>query len=126
MPNTITLTGFTELLYQARDMVAAEPCAFVDSVLINSGSEGVSQNGTVQSFRTAAPTLNTSYTPAMTLPSGDDQTITVETMTIGQVANVRIPFTGETWKQIENTAGREAVRNDLFAQAMRKIRNAIE
>ncbi len=126
MANTLTLTGFTELLYQARDIVAAEPCAFIDSVMVNSGSEGVSINGTVQSFRTAQPTLNTSYTPAMSLPAGDDQTITVETMTIGQVANVKIPFVGETWRQIENTAGREAVKNDMFAQAFRKIRNAVE
>ncbi len=126
MANTLTLTGFTELIYQARDIVAAEPCAFIDSVLVNSGSEGVSLQGTVQSFRTAQPTLNTSYTPAMTLPDGDDQTITVETMTIGQVANVKIPFKGEVWKQIENTAGREAVKNDMFAQAFRKIRNAVE
>lgn len=126
MANTLTLTGFTELLYQARDQVAAEPCAFLDSVMVNSGSEGVSINGTVQSFRTAQPTLNTSYTPAMSLPAGDDQTLTVDTLTIGQVANVKIPFVGETWKQIENTAGRDAVRNDMFAQAFRKIRNTIE
>lgn len=126
MANTITLTGFTELLYSARDMVAAEPCALVDSVLINSGDEGVSINGTVQSFRTAQPTLNTSYTPSMTLPDGDDQTVTVDTMTISQVARVNIPFKGETWKQIENTAGREAVKNDMFAQAIRKLRNTIE
>jgi hypothetical protein len=126
MANTLTLTGFTELLYQARDIVAAEPCAFLNSVLVNSGSEGVSLQGTVQSFRTAQPTLNTSYTPSMTLPDGDDQTITVDTLTIGQVANVKIPFKGEVWKQIENTAGREAVKNDMFAQAFRKIRNTVE
>lgn len=126
MANTLTLTGFTELLFAARDQVAAEPCAFLNSVVVNSGWEGVSQNGTVSSFRTAQPTLNTSYTPAMSLPAGDDQTITMDTVTIGQVANVKIPFVGETWKQIENTAGREAVKNDMFAQALRKIRNTIE
>lgn len=126
MANTLTLTGFTELLYEARDIVANEPCALVDSVMVNSGSEGVSINGTVQSFRTASPTLNTSHTPAMTVPDGDDQTLTVETLTIDQVARVSIPFKGEVWKQIENTAGREAVRDALFAQAIRKMRNAIE
>ena len=127
MANTITLTGFTELLFQAKDIVASEPCAFVNSVMVNSdGSERVSLGGTVSSFRTAQPTLNTSYTPAMTVPDGDDQTITQDTVTIGQVANVRIPFKGETMRQIENTAGREAVKNDLFAQAFRKIRNTIE
>lgn len=126
MANTLTLIGFTELLFAARDQVAAEPCAFLNSVVVNSGWEGVSINGTVSSFRTAQPTLNASYTPAMSLPAGDDQTITMDTVQIAQVANVKIPFVGETWKQIENTAGREAVKNDMFAQAFRKIRNTIE
>jgi len=127
MANNITLTGFTELLYQARDMVAAEPCGFVNSVMVNKdGVERVSLGGTVQSFRTPVPTLNTSFTPAMTIPDGDDQTLTVDTMTIGQVANVKIPFKGEIVRQLENTAGREAVVNDMFAQAFRKIRNTIE
>jgi len=127
MANTITLTGFTELIYEARDIVASEPCAFANSVMVNSdGIQRVSLGGTVSSFKTAQPTLNTSYTPAMTVPDGDDQTITQDTVTIGQVANVRIPFKGETWRQIENTSGRDAVRNDLFAQAFRKIRNTIE
>lgn len=122
----ITLTGFTELLYQARDIVAAEPCALTNSVMVNSGSEGVSLGGTVQSFATSQPTLNASYTPAMTIPEGDDSTETVLTMTIGQVANVKIPLKGETMKQLENTVGREAFMNDKIAQSFRKIRNAIE
>lgn len=127
MANTITLTGLTELLYKARDIVAAEPCAFANSVLVNSdGIERVSLGGTVNSYVTGAPTLNTSYTPSMTIPSGDDQTINTLTMTIGQVANVKIPFKGETVLQLENTAGREKVTNDLLAQAMRTIRNTIE
>ena len=50
MANTQTLTGFTELIYQARDIVAREPVGFATSVLVNSGSEGVSLNGTVKSF----------------------------------------------------------------------------
>lgn len=127
MANTITLTGFTELLYKAKDIVASEPVGFCNSVMVNSdGTERVSLGGTVQSFRTPVPTLNTSYTPAMTIPDGDDQTLTVDTMTIGQVANVKIPFKGEIVRQLENTAGREAVVNDMFAQAFRKIRNTIE
>jgi hypothetical protein len=127
MANNITLTGFTELLYEARDIVAAEPCALANSVMINSnGIERVSLNGTVKSYRTSKPTLNTSYTPAMTPPDGDDQTITTDTLTIGQVANVKIPFKGEVMRQLENTSGRKAVVDDMFAQAFRTIRNAIE
>lgn len=126
MANTLTLTGLTELIYNARDQVANEPTGFVQSVLVNTGSEGVSIGGTVKSHVTGAPTLNTSYTPAMTPPNADDQTITVEELTIGQAARVNIPMVGEVWKQIGNTSGTEAVQRDLIAQAIRSMRNAIE
>jgi hypothetical protein len=127
MANTLTLTNFTEVIYAARDIVAGEPVGFSNSVMLNSnGIERVSLGGTVKSFRTAQPTLNTSFTPAMTIPDGDDQTLYTDDLTVTQVANVRIPFKGETVRQLENTAGFNAVRDDLFAQAFRKIRNTIE
>lgn len=126
MANSLTLTSLTENIFRAKDRVARELVGFIPSVLINSGSEGVSINGTVRSFVTAAPTLNTSYTPAMTIPSADDQTITAETMTIGQVANVRIPLRGEDLRQLDNTAGGQRVIDDMIAQALRKVVNTIE
>lgn len=123
----ITLDGLTKIIHEARDIVANEPTGFVNGVMLNSnGIERVSLGGTVKSFRTAQPTLNTSYTPAMTPPAGDAQTITTDDLTVGQVANVKIELKGETFRQIENTAGRENVKNALFAQAFRTIRNAIE
>ena len=125
MANTLTVTSLLENIYRAKDQVAAEPTGFIQSVMVNSGSEGVSLGGTVLSHTTAAPTLNSTYTPSMTLPDGDDQTVSTASMTIGQVANVRIPFKGETLKQIMSTAGQKVV-DDMFAQAIRKIRNAIE
>lgn len=126
MANTITISALTENIFKARDIVAREMVGFIPSVTINSGSEGVSIGGTVNSHVTAQPTLNTSITPAMTIPAGDDQTITTKTLTIGQTANVRIPLNGETFKQIANTSGSQAVLTDLFAQAIRKIVNTIE
>lgn len=127
MANTITLTGLTEILYKSRDIVAAEPSAFLNSILMNSdGIERVSLGGTVSSFTTAQPTLNTSYAPSMTVPSGDDQTITAATMTVGQVANVKIPLKGEIVRQLQNTAGYESVFSNMLTQAFRTIRNAIE
>ena len=125
MANSQTLTGFTELIYQARDIVCREPVGFTTSVIVNSGSEGVSLNGTVKSFVAGEPTLNTDHTPAMTVPAGDDMTSTVEEMTIGQVARVNIPLKGETLRQLDNTAGQKVI-DDMFAQAIRKIVNAIE
>jgi len=126
MANTQTLTGFTELIYEARDIVLREPVGFASSVLVNAGSEGVSLNGTVKSFVAGQPTLNTDHTPAMTVPAGDDMTSTVEEMTIGQVARVNIPLKGETVRQLDSTVGRENFVKNTLAQGIRQIVNAIE
>lgn len=126
MPNDLTLTGYTELIYEARDIVCREPVGFADSVLINSGSEGVSINGTVKSFVAGEPTLNTTHSPAMTVPAADDISSTVEEMTIGQVARVSIPLKGETVRQLNNTVGRQNFVNNILAQSIRKLVNAIE
>lgn len=125
MPNTLTISSLAENIFRARDIVAREPTGFVQSMVINSDSAGVSINGTVTSHRTSQPTLNTSYTPSMTPPDGDDQTVTADTVTIGQVANVRIPLKGEDVRKLDNTAGQRVI-DDMFAQAIRKIVNAIE
>lgn len=121
-----TLTSLAADIYNARDMVAREATGAINSVLINTGSEVAAFGDTVRSFVTAAPTLNTSYTPAMTIPNSDDQTVTSLTCTIDQVANVKIGLTGEEIRHLDNGAGAERVRVDMFAQAFRKITNTIE
>tara|TARA_R110000868_G_scaffold177691_10_gene416718 strand:- start:701 stop:1864 length:1164 start_codon:yes stop_codon:yes gene_type:complete len=126
MANTLTISAFAENLYSARDIVARELTGFIPSVLINSAEDGVSINGTVTSVVTAQPTLNTTATPAMTIPDGDDQTMTALTTSIAQVANVRIPMVGEVWKKLNNTAGSKIALDYLLAQGLRVIVNAIE
>ena len=126
MANELTLTSFAENIFRARDTVSRELIGFIPSVLINSESDGVSINGTINSLTTAAPTLNTSYTPAMTIPAGDDQTIGNVTMTIGQVANVRVPLRGEDVKKLDNVGQYQGVLDNMFAQAFRRIGNTIE
>ena len=121
----LTVSSLLENIFRAKDRVSREITGFIPSVTINSSDVGISTGGTVTSHYAPAPTLNTSVTPAMTIPEGDNQTITVDTMTVGQVANVQIPITGEVWRQIDNTAG-QALLDDMFAQAIRKIVNAIE
>lgn len=126
MANNLTLTSFAENIFRARDQVAREPQGFLGAVTVNSDSDGVSINGTVNSLRTSAPTLNTSYTPSMTVPSGDSQTIANDTMTIGQVANVQIPLLGEEVKKLQNVGAYQQIIDDMFAQAFRVISNQIE
>lgn len=120
------LTDLAADIYKAADIVGREQVGFIPSVTINAGSEGAAFGDTVRAAFTREPTLNTSYSPAMTIPEGDDQTVDNKTMTIDQVANVQIPWTGEDIKHLNNGAGFETVYGDQIAQAMRKITNAIE
>ena len=86
-----TLTNLAADIYRAADIVGREAVGFIPSVTINAGSEAAAQGDTVRSHFTRAATVNTSATPAMTIPEGDDQTIDNKTMTISQIASVRIP-----------------------------------
>lgn len=126
MANDISLTGLTEILYQARDQVCKEPAAFAQGVMVNGGSEGVSAGGTVTSLRTTEPTLETSYTPAMTPPDAADITTSTETLTLGSYAGASIPLKGEQFAQLANTVGAEQALNQLYKQAIRKMVNSIE
>jgi hypothetical protein len=126
MANDISLTGLTETLYQARDIVAQEPTGFIQGVIVNGGSEGVSAGGTVTSMRTTEPTLETSYTPAMTPPDAADITTAVETLSLSLYAGASIPLKGEQWLQLVNTVGAEAALTTLYAQGIRKMVNQIE
>ena len=124
MPNV--LTSLAADIYKAADIVGRELVGAIPSVTINAGTERAAFGDTVRAHATRPPTLNTSYTPSMTLPEGDDQTIDNRTMTIDKVANVKIPWTGEDIKHVANGAGFETIYGDQIAQAMRKITNAIE
>lgn len=126
MSNDISMTGLTELLYRARDQVCREPSGFVQGVMPNSDSTGVSIGGTVTSLRTTEPTLITSYTPAMTPPDAADITTSTESLTIDSVAGAAIPLKGETFLKLQNTVGTQEALNRLFQQAIRKIVNTIE
>lgn len=123
--NDISISSLTEIVYAARDQVAREPTGFIQGCMINATAEGVSTGGTISSIRTTQPTINSSYTPAMTVPSATDISTTVESLTLSQTANVQIPLKGETVKQILNTAGRAAFTN-IIAQGIRGMVNRIE
>ena len=120
------LTDLAADIYKAADIVGREQVGLIPSVLINAGGELAAFGDTVRSAFTRQPTLNTTYTPSMTIPEGDDQTVDNKTMTIDKVANVQIPWTGEDIKSVNNGAGYETIYGDQIAQAMRRITNAIE
>jgi len=113
-------------IYKAADIVGRELVGVIPSMTINAGTERAAFGDTVRSAFTRAAQVNDSYTPAMTIPEGNDQTVDNKTTTIDKVANVQIPYTGEDIKHLNNGAGYETVYGDQIAQAMRGITNTIE
>lgn len=120
------LTNLAADIYTAADRVGRELVGFIPSVTVNAGSERVAKDGTVRSAFTRAQTVNTSFSPAMTIPEGTDQTVDNKTMTIDSFASIQIPYTGEDIKALNNGAGYETVYGDQIQQAFRSISNKIE
>jgi hypothetical protein len=119
------LTALAADIYKAADIVGRELVGIIPSCIVNGGSERVGLNGVVRSHFTRVATVGT-ITPSMTIPEGTDQTVDNKTLTIDQTASVKIPWTGEDIKNVNNGAGFETVYGDQIAQAMRSIANQIE
>ena len=119
------LTSLAADIYKAADTVGREQVGFIPSITINGGSEAVALNDTVRSFFTRTPAVGT-ITPSMTIPEGTDQTIDNKTLTIDQTASVKIPWTGEDIKHVNNGSGYSTIYGDQIAQAIRAIINQIE
>jgi len=113
-------------IYKAADIVGRELVGVIPSMTINAGTERAAFGGVVRSSFTRATTVNEAYTPSMTVPEGDDQTVDNKTATIDKVANVKIPYTGEDIRKLNNGVGYETVYGDQIAQAMRGMTNKIE
>jgi len=120
------LTDLAADIYKAADIVGRELVGVIPSMTINAGTERAAFGDTVRSAFTRAATVNDAYTPSMTIPQGDDQTVDNKTTTIDKVANVKIPYTGEDILHLNNGVGYETVYGDQIAQAMRGITNTIE
>lgn len=120
------LTDLAADIYKAADIVGREAVGFIPAVTINAGAEQAAQGDTVRSHFTREATVNASATPSMTIPEGDDQTVDTKTMALSQIASVRIPWTGEDMKHVNNGSGFETIYGDQIRQAMRGIVNTIE
>jgi len=114
-------------IYKAADVVGRELVGLIPSVTINGDSSTKAAKGdAVRSHFTRTPTVNSTFSPAMTIPEGTDQTVDTKTLTIDQYASVQIPWTGEDIKHVNNGSGFETVYGDQIQQAIRAIVNTIE
>ena len=120
------LTDLAADIYTAADTVGRELVGFIPSVTTNTdATKRVAQGDTIRSHFTRTATVGT-VTPAMTIPEGDDQTVDNKTLTLNSTASVKIPWTGEDMKHVNNGSGFETIYGDQIAQAMRAIVNQIE
>ena len=119
------LTSLAADIYVAADMVGRELTGIIPSVTINGGSERAALNDTVRSHFTRTATVTT-ITPSMTIPEGDDQTVDNKTLTLDTTAAVKIPWTGEDIKHVNNGSGFQTIYGDQIKQAFRAIANQIE
>lgn len=113
-------------LYKAAEIVGRSAVGFIPSVTVNGGSEVVAQGATVRSHTTDEGTINESATPSMTIPEGDDVTVTTDTMTLNKVVNAQIPFTGEEVGFINQGAGFQTVYGDIITRKMNGMMKIIE
>lgn len=121
------LTSLAADIYKSADVVGRELVGLIPSVTINSSdSVRAAKGDTVRSHFTRQPTVNTSFSPAMTIPEGTDQTVDNKTLTVDNFASVQIPWTGEDIKHVDNGSGYSTIYGDQIEQAMRAIANTIE
>ncbi len=122
-----TLTNLAADIYKAADIVGRGLVGFIPSVRINGDAVTRAAKGdTIRSAFTRTPTLNSSFSPSMTIPEGTDQTVDNKTMTVDNFYSVQIPYTGEDQKHLRNGAGFETVYGDQLKQAFNVIANRIE
>lgn len=121
-----TLTSVTADAFKAAEIVGREAVGVINSVLINAGSEAAALNASVKSISTEQPTINSSVTPAMTIPEGDDQTFGEVSLTVAQTANAKINVTGEGVRTLSTNYGYETIHGARLERAFRGIRNTIE
>ena len=57
---------------------------FIPAVTVNSTDVPVAYGDVIRSHATRAATVNTSVTPSMTIPEGDDQTVDSKTLTLNK------------------------------------------
>jgi hypothetical protein len=119
------LSNLAADIYIAVDRIGREQTGIIPSSTINGGSEAAALGDTVRSFFTRTPTVGT-ITPAMTIPEGTDQTVDTKTLVLNQTASVKIPWTGEDIKHVNNGSGYSTIYGDQIAQAIRAIVNQIE
>lgn len=121
-----TLSNLIPDCYAALDVVSRELVGFIPSVARDPSADRVALNQTLRSPATAANTGGLDITPAMSLPSASNQTVSNKSLTITKTRAFPFSWTGEEQYSMDAGPGFLTIKQDQIAQALRAACNEIE
>jgi len=121
-----TLTNLIPDAYAALDVVSRELTGLTPAVLRDSRTDRVALNQTVRVPITPINNAGSDITPAMAIPSGSDQAIGNQPVTITKSRYFPFSWTGEEIYSVDTGPGILTVQQDQIAQALRAAANEIE
>jgi hypothetical protein len=121
-----TLTGLIPDAYVALDVVSRELTGFVPAVARDPKADGIAVGQTLEIPITPANSAGGNVTPAMSLPSASDQTITPKTLTITKSRYYPFSWSGEEQAAVEGGPGFLTLQQGQIAEAIRKLINEME
>lgn len=119
------LTGLIPVIHEALDTVAHEQVGFIPAVFKNSAAARAALDETIR--YAIAPTDDLEDTTAAAAPADTgDVTVGYADMTISKSKAFPIRLSGEEEKGLQNAGINDSIMRDRFAQAFRKLDNAVE
>lgn len=125
MLNANTFNNLIPDIYAAVDVVSRELVGFIPSADRNANDERAAINEVIR-WHKVPPIAATDNVPSMTTPTPPDMAVGNDSMTISKSRSVRIGFTGEEVKGLNNGPGTLSIRGDAIAQALRTLTNEVE
>jgi hypothetical protein len=120
-----TLTGLIPTLYEAMNIVSREMIGIIPGCRRDSNAERAALNQTVRVPIGVSGDLE-DITPGVNPAATGDTTVTYADVTISKSKAVPIRWNGEEQKAVGTSGQYNKVLSDQFADAMRKLANAIE
>lgn len=122
-----TLSAIVGDIYAALDVVSRERTGFIPSAMRAPSAERAAVGQTV-TYPIAPPQEATDIVPAMTPPSGNDNTFGVGTMAITKAQAVKFNFTGEEQRMLNASPGPGylSAQSMIIAQSFRTLANKVE
>ena len=121
-----TLTNLIPDLYAALDVVSREQVGLIPSVTLDASVARAAKGQSVRVPITPANAAGEDITPAMSLPSAADQTISNTEITISKSRTFPFSWNGEEQRGLDTGAGYLPIRAQQMLQAMRAAVNEIE